>query len=281
VQELLPELHLSVILSSEEFTMAQVRASLILFSISCFIFFHKIKALCVPNCDCYENSKLITCKDTTEFPPVPHHGLFFTLVIFKSNIEEFSNLKRWTSLTKIVLKQTTYDCHFLSAVRNLDIDLEIDFNYCTKTREINLTTVTKNVITTKPILVQSQIVSLESNFTTTIPEMKPTIHQNSSNMLSTGKALSDKSKKSNSQLKFIIGSSTATLLVITLIICAVIYFWKKKVKVSRLPPNLPSGSQLDLADPSVSIEMDSFDSFDFQSSNQNIYEIPNPIYSNA
>jgi hypothetical protein len=66
-----------------------------------------------------------------------------------------------------------------------------------------------------------------------------------------------------------------------LIIACFIYLWKKKVKISRHPSQPPSRSVLDLGNPLETIEMDSFDSTDFQSSLENIYEIPNPIYSNV
>jgi hypothetical protein len=201
------------------------------------------------------------------------------MVIFKSNLKDFSNLNRWTSLTKIVLKESTYDCNFLIAVENLDIELQIDHNYCIKTSEINMST-----LSTDDITPQSQTKSIESKHSSNILNTGTTqasFHQNFSNTYTTAKALSNNSKSSDPHLKYIIGGAIVVFLSIPPIIFTLIYLCKKKVKVSRLPPNLPSGSQLELADPSVSIEMDSFESFDFHSSNPNIYEVPNPIYSNV
>jgi hypothetical protein len=262
--------------------MAQVCAAVTLLLISALIFCSKTDGICIPNCNCYENSKLITCEKVSIFPSVPRHGIYHTMIILNSILNDYSNLNEWTSLRLVSIKRSTFDCSLLSEIRKRNIDLEIDNNHCLTTIS-TITTISS--ILSKSNSMTPKLSSLEPKLTSYQSELSST-HSNFSQIISgffttIEPSMNKENRSSNYRLKYIIGGSIGSLCILILFICGVRYFWKKKGKVSRLPPNLPTGSQLDVPNPSVSIEMDSFDSFEFHSSIENIYEIPNPIYSNV
>jgi hypothetical protein len=211
----------------------------------------------------------MTCSNLKSFPTVPIYGLFHYLVIYKSSVFDYSNLNRWDKLRKISLVQTHYQCDLVKEIKKRKIEFETDIDNCSITRE-DISTTVDSLMTDSSVF---------SNLTVAIFS---TIKSESTNFpsITTLSALQGKKQKSLN-LKFVLGGTLSLLILVLICSLGIIYLIKKKVKVSRLPPNLPSGSQLDMGNPSVSIEMDSFDSFDFQSSNENIYEIPNPIYSNV
>lgn len=252
--------------------MVQVRVSLILFLVSTHFILDQTHGFCTENCKCYENSYLITCRNLKAFPDVPVHGFFNYLVIFDSELGDYLKLKSWTTLKKISLVHTTHDCHLVKLIQSQNIELESDSEFCSDFTQTGTTTSRFSTILTSAgsneqisevTVLVSTIFSKQSDFLTIAPI---------------------KGKKENQNfpyLKVIIAVSVLGLLAIVIISFGIIYFVKKKVKVCRFRPNLPSGSQLEMGNPSVSIELDSFDSYDFQSSTENVYEIPNPIYSNV
>jgi hypothetical protein len=254
--------------------MGQVRASILAVLISTIIFWERSYSICVKDCKCYENSKLVTCSNIQSFPKVPIRGLFHYLVIYKSNLFDYTNLKLWTTLKKISLVQTDYNCAFLKELSHHNIEFEIDNNVCRSTEKTISSTLSYSKIGTTIFMSSSvsKISQIFSEMITTTPIQSDTT---SSPVFS-----AQNHKKTFPLIKLIIGISVS-LIILIISIFTIIYCVKKKVKVSRLPPNLPSGSQLDMPNPSVAIEMDSFDSFDFHSSSENIYEVPNPIYSNV
>lgn len=253
--------------------MVQVRVSLILFLISILFVLDKSQSLCIENCKCYENSKLITCRNLKAFPDIPVHGFFSYLLIFDSELWDYLKLKSWTTLKKISLIQSTYDCHLVKQIQNQNIELESDRDFCSDLTQIRSTTSRFSTILNSTTSNEqfSEVTSLVS-----------TITSKKTDFFTISSIEGEKEIKNFPYVKVIIGVSVFVFLAIVIVIFVIIYYLvKKKVKVSRFRPNLPSGSQLEMGNPSVSIEMDSFDSYDFQSSSENVYEIPNPIYSNV
>lgn len=238
--------------------MQKVRASLILLVFSTLIFGSFIHAKCVSKCQCYHNSEMISCKNLNEFPPVPVVGNFKWMVILNSNLRDFSNLDKWETLEKINLVRTTYLCDLLNELENREIEFEVDFDLCS----LQLETSTLGFHVDNFPINNQNISTNDTDFFFSISS-------------------SDEKENNSSKMEIIIGGCFAFLLLLIPIIVGVAYLVNKKVKILRPPPNLPTGSQLYLPSPTDSIELDSFDSCDFQASNENIYEIPNPIYSNV
>jgi hypothetical protein len=157
----------------------------------------------------------------------------------------------------------------LNQLENREIEFELDIVPCSSTlkRSSFGVDVDKSSVAT-------------TTFTYTLPTRKQNVFTNDTDLSFTISS-SDIKENKPFKIEIIIGGCFIVLLLIFLVSVSLIYFVNKKVKISRTLSNLPRGSQLDMLNPPDSIEMNSIDSFDFQASNENIYEIPNPLYSNV
>jgi hypothetical protein len=223
------------------------------------------------------------------FPKHPVGGVFVYLVMFESELYDFSHLSEWPNLEKVSIFESRFNCSLVEDLAKLKIQIEIDSDPCSSTTQMTQISIFDRITSTK----QSTQIHLTNRFTitqiTTPDNTYSRSYYTTSISYTESSTLFNKTAPFSSQvkngipkkIKLIIGSVFAILGFLVICIFAVSIFVKKKVKISRLPPNLPTRSEIDITDPSGAIEMESFDSFDFESSTENIYEIPNPIYSNV
>jgi hypothetical protein len=269
--------------------MARVGTFLILFW-SWLVFFLSY-GFCPEKCECYDFSSLVSCKNLNEFPKPPLKAPFYYLSIFESTLNGFENLEFWTELQIVSLHKSQYDCYLLLKLKQKNIKYEIDSEMCESTTTDSSLSLPSSFIPftmdeSTPFSLFSESYTKVENFSLN-PTNFPTTQDLStpislSTIFSTPATFApSNNKESGKKIKIIIVVLSTVIGFGMILIMVFICFWKKKVNISRFPPNVPSRSDLELGNSLDTIEMESFESFDFQSSYENIYEIPNPSYLNV
>ena len=263
-------------------------------------------ASCPFRCQCFQNTKTVSCNSINSFPlPAVPNSLFDTVVISQSNLNFFENLELWENLKEVYFPQTWLNCdHF----ENVNIPHRIEFYW--GINECNLpnllTSSTTNLQTSSTIKTTDQTTNVHqtvsfsqksTNFIKKYSTSTMSFTSEEINYISTTDLTDIKNpnistesitfeRKSKFNYWFILLSFNI-FVVFAVVLALLIYHLKYKriPRVNSIRSPLPTRSQLDLrhdfsrhdyfSNDCEEIELDSFDS-----SCNNIYETVRSPYEN-